>query len=98
MGELYTIISEGNFMLPDGDMAENWLQANVRIALFGLENQTQAHAQMPLCAVGYNGASYRTQLLAGGKWYKSMAKQGGVARMDVVLEHKRKEGHPQARH
>lgn len=32
------------------------------------------------------------EVLTGDKWYKSMAKQGGVTRMDVILEHKRKEG------
>lgn len=32
------------------------------------------------------------EVLTGDKWYKSMAKQGGVTRMDVILEQKGKKG------
>lgn len=45
------------------DVAKYWEDGNVRIALCGLENQTKEEKYMPLRVIGYDGASYRQQLL-----------------------------------
>lgn len=51
------------------DIAKIWKEQNIKIALFGLENQTVIENYMPLRAIGYDGASYRTQLLSKGEKY-----------------------------
>lgn len=45
------------------DLAKYWSNGNIRIALFGLENQSSVDALMPFRVIGYDGASYRSQLL-----------------------------------
>lgn len=46
------------------DVAKRWKKGNIRVACVGLENQTSADADMPLRVMGYDGAEYRSQLLA----------------------------------
>ena len=45
------------------DVAKYWTDGEVRIALCGIENQTSEEKYMPLRVIGYDGASYRQQLL-----------------------------------
>ena len=45
------------------DIAKFWKDGHVKIALLGLENQTDSHPYMPLRVIGYDGASYKTQIL-----------------------------------
>lgn len=45
------------------DVSKLWQKENVRLAILGLENQTKVDADMPLRIIGYDGASYRAQLL-----------------------------------
>lgn len=45
------------------DVAKRWKKGNIRVACVGLENQTDADADMPLRVMGYDGAEYRAQLL-----------------------------------
>lgn len=45
------------------DVSKFWKAGNVRVALWGLENQTQIDADMPLRVIGYDGQSYRSELL-----------------------------------
>lgn len=45
------------------DVAKIWKNGNVQIALCGLENQTKSEKDMPLRVIGYDGGSYRAQLL-----------------------------------
>ena len=45
------------------DVAKNWMEEGVTIALYGIENQEKADKVMPLRVFGYEGASYRSQLL-----------------------------------
>lgn len=52
------------------DVAKYWEDGNVRIALCGLENQTAEEKYMPLRVIGYDGASYRQQLLKENKGNK----------------------------
>ena len=40
-----------------------WKYGYIKIALLGLENQTDAHPYMPLRMIGYDGAAYRSQIL-----------------------------------
>ena len=48
------------------DVAKFWKNSNVRIALYGLENQTALDIDMPLRVISYDGASYRGQLSEEG--------------------------------
>lgn len=45
------------------DNAKYWSGGKVKIALLGLENQTDTDKDMPFRVIGYDGAAYRTQLL-----------------------------------
>ncbi|MBR5970693.1 MAG: Rpn family recombination-promoting nuclease/putative transposase [Lachnospiraceae bacterium] len=47
------------------DVAKFWKNHEVRIALVGLENQTEEDEDMPLRMIGYDGAAYRDQLRRG---------------------------------
>ena len=44
-------------------MAKLWTQKNVRLAFFGLEDQTSIDYDMALRIIGYDGAVYRAMLL-----------------------------------
>lgn len=44
------------------DTAKYWRNHNIRISLFGLENETQPEDDIPLRVFGYDGASYRDQI------------------------------------
>ena len=45
------------------DIAKYWRKGLVRIAFYGIENQSSVDADMPLRLIGYDGAAYRSQLL-----------------------------------
>ena len=45
------------------DVAKHWIQGNVELALYGMENQTKIEKLMPFRLFGYDGAAYRSQLL-----------------------------------
>lgn len=44
------------------DVAKQWKNTDMRIAMLGLENQTNMDDDMPLRVICYDGASYRSQL------------------------------------
>ena len=44
------------------DVVKYWTGRNVRVAICGIENQTKPEKRMPLRIMGYEGASYRSQL------------------------------------
>ncbi len=49
------------------DVAKFWRGNNIRIALFGIENQTSgSEKEMIFRVIGYDGAAYRSQLLDKG--------------------------------
>ena len=54
--------SEGALREQERDCAKFWKRAQLRIALFGMENQTRYEPRMPLRVIGYDGAAYRAQL------------------------------------
>lgn len=45
------------------DVAKRWKPKDVAVAIYAIENQTKAEKVMPLRILGYDGASYRSQLL-----------------------------------
>jgi len=45
------------------DVSKFWKKCNIKLTLFGMENQTKPEKYMPLRGIGYDGASYRSQLL-----------------------------------
>ena len=45
------------------DVSKIWHKSNIRIAMYGLENQTDIDNDMPLRIMGYDGASYKSQTL-----------------------------------
>lgn len=44
------------------DVAKFWQQSQLRLALLGLENQTDVDADIPLRVISYDGAAYRQEL------------------------------------
>ena len=55
--------ADGKIRSQERDVAKFWKNCNVRIALFGFENQTEIDLVMPLRIMGYDGASYKKQTL-----------------------------------
>ena len=45
------------------DVSKFWKNTNIKIALCGFENQTETDKDMPLRIIGYDGQSYRSQLI-----------------------------------
>ena len=45
------------------DVAKYWKKGKIRLALYGLENQTTIDYKMPMRILNYDGMSYRSQLL-----------------------------------
>lgn len=56
--------ADGKLHAQERDVAKYWRKGLVRIALYGLENQTDIDSDMPLRLFSYDGAAYRGQLLA----------------------------------
>ncbi len=44
------------------DTSKYWKDKNIRIALLGIENETEPEAAMPFRVIGYDGADYRDQI------------------------------------
>lgn len=55
--------ADGRLHAQERDVAKYWRKGLVRIALYGLENQTGIDSDMPLRLFSYDGAAYRAQLL-----------------------------------
>ena len=47
------------------DVSKYWKDGEMRISMFGIENQTDLDTDMPFRMHGYDGAAYRQQLLDG---------------------------------
>lgn len=62
------------------DVAKYWKNGQIRIALLGLENQTDVDCDMPLRVIGYDGMVYRGQLL------KQKTKQDKEAKAEGLLQ------------
>lgn len=55
--------ADGKLHEQERDVAKKWEECNVELALLGLESQTKVERLMPFRIFGYEGASYRAQLL-----------------------------------
>ena len=55
--------ADGKLHAQERDVAKYWRKGLVRLALYGLENQTDVDKDMPLRLFSYDGAAYRAQLL-----------------------------------
>lgn len=54
--------ADGRLHEQERDVAKYWKNGEIRIALFGFENQTSVDDDMPLRIISYDGAAYRNQL------------------------------------
>ena len=61
--------ADGMLHEQERDVAKFWNNTNVRIALYGLENQTDIDVDIPLRIMSYDGAAYRDQLNGQKKRY-----------------------------
>ena len=61
--------ADGKLHEQERDVAKFWKNTNVRIALYGLENQTEIDVDIPLRVISYDGAAYRDQLNGQKKRY-----------------------------
>ena len=57
------LADDKGFRTQERDVAKFWKSHNVKLALFGLENQAAPDFQMPLRLYSYNGASYKAQII-----------------------------------
>ena len=53
---------DGKLHEQERDTAKFWIAKNIRIALIGLENQTDTDDDMVLRVISYDGAAYREQI------------------------------------
>lgn len=61
--------ADGKVRELERDVAKRWNKSNIRIACIGLENQTADDRDMPLRIMGYDGAEYKAETLAGKDRY-----------------------------
>lgn len=61
--------ADGKLREMERDVVKRWTDSSIRIACLGMENQTEADADMPLRVFAYDGAEYRAQLSSGGERY-----------------------------
>ena len=54
--------ADGKLREMERDVVKRWTDSSIRIACLGMENQTDADADMPLRVFAYDGAEYRAQL------------------------------------
>ena len=59
-----TYKADGKLREQERDVAKLWRDSELRLALFGLENQSAIDKTMPLRIMGYDGAAYRNELNA----------------------------------
>ena len=57
----------GKIHQQERDVSKFWKNGEVRISIFGFENQTKQDPKMPLRVISYDGASYKQQLLDNEK-------------------------------
>lgn len=55
----------GSLHEQERDVAKYWKNGNIRICLYGFENQTAIDNDMPFRVINYDGAAYRAQISAG---------------------------------
>ena len=78
--------ASGKMREQERDVAKMWKRHEVRIALIGLENQTEEDADMPIRMIGYDGAAYRNQIK--GKERKETRRRYPVVSLVLYFGHK----------
>lgn len=58
---------DGKIHEEERDVTKYWKNHDIAIALYGIENQEKPDKNMPFRVIGYDGASYRSQLMKGRK-------------------------------
>ncbi|MBO5097987.1 MAG: Rpn family recombination-promoting nuclease/putative transposase [Agathobacter sp.] len=58
---------DGKLHEQERDVTKFWKEKNTAIAIFGIENQIKVDKKMPFRIIGYDGATYRGQLLDKAK-------------------------------
>ena len=58
---------DGKLREQERDIVKRWSKENVIFSIIGIENQTKIDKDMVLRVIGYDGASYRSQLTKKGK-------------------------------
>ena len=83
---------DGKLHGEERDVAKCWKHGVVNIAVLGIENQSEIFASMPLRVIGYDGASYRSQLTE----YDSKVRAWKAKRQDddMDVNTNRSEFHP----
>ena len=59
--------SDGKIHQQERDVSKFWEKGNMKIAMYGLENQTANDNTMPLRVMAYDGATYKKELLSNEK-------------------------------
>ena len=59
--------ADGKLHEQERDVFKYVKNSNIKIAMVGFEHQTEAEEYMPLRVIGYDGSSYRSQLLSDQK-------------------------------
>lgn len=83
-GVVSQIKAEGELHQQERDVAKFWKVANIRIAICGLENQTHQDKDMPLRCIGYDGASYKEQVIQHKRTEKKDSKEKKLPTYPVV--------------
>ena len=58
---------DGKIHEQERDIAKCWKNGKIMFAIFGLENQTKADNLMPLRVLGYDGGTYKSQIVSKKK-------------------------------
>ena len=56
-------VESGDLHEEERDIGKRWKKSNIILASIGLENQNKYYKNMPVRVIGYDGATYREQLL-----------------------------------
>lgn len=59
--------ADGQIREQERDVSKYWRKSKIKVAVLGIENQTEDDADMPLRVIGYDGAAYRNQLKKDAK-------------------------------
>ena len=54
--------AEGKIREQERDTAKYWKKVHLHMAMFGMENMTEAEEAMPIRVIGYDGADYRNHI------------------------------------
>ncbi|MBP5554070.1 MAG: Rpn family recombination-promoting nuclease/putative transposase [Lachnospiraceae bacterium] len=58
---------DGRIHESERDVAKHWIDGDAMLAIYGIENQTSVDRLMPFRVIGYDGASYKSQLISDNK-------------------------------